>query len=120
MSNNQFYKKYKQSDIFNIEPKREAKSPTRKNLQPTFQKTLNDIFPTEENKQQTLYKHNNKYVNKSQSDIFNKKSQYIKIKIRDTPTTHSQINEVNLNSNNKDYIVKRPKKRRRKEKKRRK
>ena len=110
MSNNQFYKKYKQSDIFNIEPKREAKSPTRKNLQPTFQKTSNDIFPTEENKQQTLYKHNNKYVNKSQSDIFNKKSEYTKIKIRDTPTTHSQINEVNLNSNNKDYIVKRPKK----------
>ena len=109
MSKHNFYQKFKKSDIFNIYPTKEPLSPSRKNMQPTLEKTSNDIFPTESNNsKKTLYKHKNKYINKSQSDIFNKKPQNLKIKIRETPTTRSQINQVNLDLNNKDYIVKKP------------
>ncbi len=109
MSKHNFYQKFKKSDIFNIYPTKEPLSPSRKNMQPTLEKTSNDIFPTESNNsKKTLYKHKNKYMNKSQSDIFNKKPQNLKIKIRETPTTRSQINQVNLDLNNKDYIVKKP------------
>ena len=107
MSKMNFYQKFKKSDIFNIYPSKEPLSPSRKNMQPTLEKTSNDIFSIESNNPKlTLYKHKNKYINKSQSDIFNKKPQNLKIKIRETPTTRSQINQVNLDLNNKDYIVK--------------
>ena len=55
MSKHNFYQKFKKSDIFNIYPTKEPLSPSRKNMQPTLEKTSNDIFPTESNNSKKHY-----------------------------------------------------------------
>ena len=107
--NNKFYK----SDIFNTTSKIEFFSPRRKNLQSSLEKTSYDIFNSNNsnlslnNNDESTYKHSKKYINKSQSDIFNIKTENKKIKTRNNPNTDSH---VFLGNNYTDYIVKKPKK----------
>lgn len=113
MSKIRIYNKFYKSDIFNTESKVAFFSPKKRNLQPSLEKTSNDIFNTNEDtyfKQElSQNKHSHRYVNKSQSDIFNiKPDNNKKIRIRNNPTNNSQII---FGTNYTDYIVKKkPKK----------
>ncbi len=113
MSSFRMYNKYYKSDIFNTSSKIEYFSPRRKNLQSSLQKTSYDIFNSDKsnhslnNNDESTNKHSKKYINKSQSDIFNVKTEIKKIKTRNNPNTDSHIF---LGNNYTDYIVKKPKK----------
>ena len=110
MSRIRIYNEIYQSDIFNRKSKIQFYTPKKRNLQPSLEKTLNDIFHTNDKltfkQDMSQYKHSNKYINKSQSDVFNVKPENKKIRIRNNPTNHSQII---FGTNYTDYIVKKPK-----------
>ena len=110
MSRIRIYNEIYQSDIFNRKSKIQFYTPKKRNLQPSLEKTLNDIFHTNDKltvkQDMSQYKHSNKYINKSQSDVFNVKPDNKKIRIRNNPTNHSQII---FGTNYTDYIVKKPK-----------
>ena len=113
MSSLRTYNKFYKSDIFNTSSKIEYFSPIRKNLQSSLEKTSYDIFNSNNsnlslnNNDESINKHSKKYINKSQSDIFNAKKENKKIKTRNNPNTDSHIF---LGNNYTDYIVKKSKK----------